>query len=81
MKEVTDIFGLTFEKFFQTVSSEFPYCTNHTQKGHGQMNLSTKQKTQMHREHTGGCQEGGGWERGMDSESGVSSTNYYIENG
>ena len=28
-----------------------------------QMNLSTKQKTQMHREQTGGCQEGGGWER------------------
>lgn len=27
------------------------------------MTLSTKQKTQMHREHTGGGQERGGWER------------------
>ena len=29
-----------------------------------QMNLSTKQKqNQGHREQTGGCQGGGGWER------------------
>ena len=29
-----------------------------------QMNLSTKQKqNQRHREQTGGCQEGGRWER------------------
>lgn len=63
-KEVTDIFGLTFER-------DFPNCffrifhtvlTTH-KRDMRQMNLSTKQKTQMHREQTGGCQEGGGWER------------------
>ena len=43
-----------------------------------QRNLSMKQKqTHGHREKTGGCQGGGGWE-GMDWRMGLADVTFYI---
>ena len=42
------------------------------------MNLSMKQKqTHGHREHTGGCQGGGGW-GGWSEKLGLENVSFYI---
>ena len=44
------------------------------------MNLSIKQKqTHTYREHTSGCQGGGGWERDGLGVWGLSDTNLYTD--